>query len=111
MDITNIFKDILNNSHLYSSKTNNSFKLMFLGFNCELNMENGKFTELPFDVNIDMNTEVGICKIKMFLVNKLIRYNLLSYKDDDREKCPFYIEYLKFLRKNKINNILSENIR
>lgn len=108
MDITNIFKDILNNSHLYSSKTNDSFKLMFLGFECELNIED-EFTELPFDV--DIHTDIDVGKIKMFLVNKLIRYNILSYKEDDREKCPFYIEYLKFKRTNKINNILSENIR
>lgn len=111
MDIPNIYKDILYYSHLYSSKIDDSFKLRFLGFECELNVEDGKFTELPFDVNIDKNTDEGISKIKIFLVNKFIRHNILSYKDDNREKCPFYVEYLKFLRTNKIDNILNENIR
>jgi len=104
MDISIISKDILINAYF----TNNTIK--FLGFECELSIEDGKLSDLPFDVDVNINT-LDIDKVKLFLVYKFIRYNILSYVDVDRNGCPYYTEYLKFLRTRKINNILSEDIR
>lgn len=76
--------------------------LTFLGFESKLDF----YSDLPnfFDVS---NKE----KVKEYSAEKFLREYILSYKDSDREKCPFYTEYLKFLRTRKINNILSEDIR
>ena len=105
MEIHKITNDILKHG-IFEFKifadVNHYCILTFLGFESKLDF----YSDLPnfFDVS---NKE----KVKEYSAEKFLREYILSYKDSDREKCPFYTEYLKFLRTRKINNILSEDIR